>query len=46
LVNPQSEFAKQSLKDPYTFDFLNLGAEAQERDLEEALTENISQFLL
>lgn len=38
--------ANQLLKDPYTFDFLSLGAEAQERDLEKALVERIRDFLL
>lgn len=34
------------LKDPYTFDFLNLGVEAQERDLEQALLHHLRAFLL
>lgn len=46
LPHATSELAKQSLKDPYIFDFLSLGAEAKERDIESALTEHISQFLL
>jgi len=46
LPDTQSELAQQTLKDPYVFDFLNLGAEARERDLEKALTQHISQFLL
>ena len=33
LPAPQSELARQILKDPYNFDFLTLGKEAQERDL-------------
>jgi predicted nuclease of restriction endonuclease-like (RecB) superfamily len=41
-----SELAQQTLKDPYIFDFLSLGADAKERDIESALTEHISQFLL
>jgi predicted nuclease of restriction endonuclease-like (RecB) superfamily len=36
LAAPQSELAMQILKDPYNFDFLTLGKEAQERDLEAA----------
>ena len=46
LPPPQSELAQQILKDPYTFDFLGLGEEAQERDLERALLEHLRAFLL
>lgn len=46
LPDTQSELAQQTLKDPYIFDFLNLDAEAREKDLEKALTQHISQFLL
>ena len=46
LPNTQSELAQQTLKDPYIFDFLNLGEKARERDIEQALTGHISQFLL
>ncbi len=46
LPKPQSELAKQLLKDPYNFDFLTLHDEAVERDLEKALLENIRKFLL
>jgi predicted nuclease of restriction endonuclease-like (RecB) superfamily len=46
LPAPQSELAQQLLKDPYTFDFLGLGEEAHERDLERALLEHLRAFLL
>jgi predicted nuclease of restriction endonuclease-like (RecB) superfamily len=46
LPAPQSELARQILKDPYNFDFLTLGKEAQERDLEEALLNHLREFLL
>jgi predicted nuclease of restriction endonuclease-like (RecB) superfamily len=46
LPKPQSELAQELLKDPYNFDFLSLGKEAQERDLEKALIEHIRDFLL
>lgn len=46
LPQPQSELAQQVLRDPYNFDFLNLGREAQERDLENALIRHIREFLL
>lgn len=46
LPSPQSDLARDSLKDPYIFDFLGLGEDAQERDLEHALTKHITKFLL
>ncbi|MBD2259456.1 PDDEXK nuclease domain-containing protein [Pseudanabaena sp. FACHB-2040] len=46
LPTPQSDLAQQLIKDPYNFDFLSLGADAQERDLEKALVERIKDFLL
>jgi predicted nuclease of restriction endonuclease-like (RecB) superfamily len=46
LPAPQSELAQQILKDPYSFDFLTLGPEAQERDLERGLLSHIRDFLL
>lgn len=38
--------AQQALKDPYLFDFLGLGDEAHERDIEDALIRHITRFLL
>ena len=46
LPSPQSDLAQQTLKDPYCFDFLTLSEKHNEKELEAALTENISQFLL
>ena len=46
LPVPQNMLAKEILKDPYHFDFLSMKAEYDERDLEEALVANITQFLL
>jgi predicted nuclease of restriction endonuclease-like (RecB) superfamily len=46
LPKPQSDLARESLKDPYRFDFLGLTAEAQERELEDALVRHVTQFLL
>jgi predicted nuclease of restriction endonuclease-like (RecB) superfamily len=46
LPASQSELAQQTLKDPYIFDFLSIGVAAHERDIEHALTQHISQFLL
>jgi predicted nuclease of restriction endonuclease-like (RecB) superfamily len=42
----QSDLAQQITKDPYTFDFLSLGEEAQERDLERGLLGQLRRFLL
>lgn len=46
LPKPQSDLANQLLKDPYNFDFLTIGLEAQERELENNLLQNIKDFLL
>jgi predicted nuclease of restriction endonuclease-like (RecB) superfamily len=46
LPDAQSELAQQLLKDPYNFDFISLGKEAQERELEQALIDRIRDFLL
>jgi len=43
---PQSELAQQIIKDPYNFDFLSLGSEAKERDLERGLIAQLQKFLL
>ena len=46
LPAPQSDLAIESLKDPYRFDFLGLGEQAQERDIENALVQHVTDFLL
>jgi predicted nuclease of restriction endonuclease-like (RecB) superfamily len=46
LPAPQSDLARQTLKDPYLFDFLDVGEEAAERELETALVDRITRFLL
>jgi predicted nuclease of restriction endonuclease-like (RecB) superfamily len=46
LPAPQSDLARNTLKDPYLFDFLGVGAEADEREVESALVRHISRFLL
>ena len=46
LPQPQSDLAQQILKSPYNFDFLSLGKEAVERDLERALIAHMRDFLL
>ena len=46
LAPPHAGLATQILKDPYHFDFLGLGDEAHERDIENALIRHITRFLL
>lgn len=46
LPATHSDLAHESLKDPYLFDFLGLGEEAQERAVEDAIIQHITQFLL
>lgn len=46
LPAPQSDLAAQVLKDPYVFDFLSLTPEHTERELEHALIDHITHFLL
>lgn len=46
LPTPYAQLATEALKDPYLFDFLGLGDEAHERDVEKALVRHITRFLL
>ena len=46
LPVPQGDLARQTLKDPYVFDFLTMRESYDERELENALTEHITKFLL
>jgi predicted nuclease of restriction endonuclease-like (RecB) superfamily len=46
LPKPQSDLARESLKDPYRFDFLGLTDKAQEREIENALVKHVTEFLL
>ena len=46
LPDVQSDLAKETLKDPYNFDFLTLTENYKEKELEDALVENITKFLL
>lgn len=46
LEHPQSDLAKQSIKDPYVFDFLSLSQAFKEKDLENQLMDHISKFML
>lgn len=46
LPAPQSELARQVLKDPYNFDFLSLGSEMLERDLERGLIAHLRDLII
>ncbi len=46
LPAEQSDLAAESMRDPYVFDFLSLSKRFNERDLEQALVEHMTQFLL
>jgi len=46
LPAPQSDLAQQILKDPYNFDFLLLRKKHDEKELEDALIEHVTRFLL
>ncbi|WP_415867899.1 PDDEXK nuclease domain-containing protein [Burkholderia ambifaria] len=46
LPPPQSDLARDALKEPYVFDFLGLTENARERDIKRALTQYITRFLL
>lgn len=46
LPKPQSDLARETLKNPYIFDFLGIGGEMHERDIEKALIQHIKKFML
>ncbi len=46
LPDNSSDLAHQILKDPYNFDFLALTENYKERELENALVDNVTKFLL
>lgn len=46
LPSPHSDLANQTLKDPYIFDFLGIGKEAHEREIEKSLIKHMEKFLL
>lgn len=46
LPKPQSDLARETLKDPYIFDFLSMTKEYNERDLEKGLIDHLTHFLL
>ena len=46
MTLPQQQLAQEVLKSPYQFGFLKLKEKHDENDLEEALVNNVTQFLL
>jgi predicted nuclease of restriction endonuclease-like (RecB) superfamily len=46
LPEPQSDLAIETLKDPYNFDFLALTEKHNEKELEDALINHVTHFLL
>lgn len=46
LPEPQSELAQQALKDPYIFDFITAEQGREERDIEQAMVDNVTSLLL
>lgn len=46
LPVPQSDLVQQTIKDPYTFDFLTMTPPYNERDIEKQLVDHIAKFLL
>ena len=46
LPVPQSDLARDTIKDPYIFDFLSLGSEASERELHQSLLDRLRDFLI
>lgn len=46
LPSLQSDLANETIKDPYNFDFLTMTENFKERELEKALIDNVTDFLL
>jgi predicted nuclease of restriction endonuclease-like (RecB) superfamily len=46
LPVPQSDLARQTLKDPYLFDFLELHADHNEKEVEQGLVDHVRKFLM
>jgi len=46
LPEPHAQLAKDTLKDPYIFDFLTIDRPFRERELETGLVEHLERFLL
>lgn len=46
LPSPQSELAKETIRNPYNFDFLGLESDALEKEIESGLIKYITRFLI
>ena len=46
LPEPDSELVRDAIKDPYNFEFLGMSKTAKERDLEQALLNDVQSFLM
>jgi predicted nuclease of restriction endonuclease-like (RecB) superfamily len=46
LPEADSELVRDAIKDPYNFEFLGLSPKAKERDLEQALLNDVQSFLM
>jgi predicted nuclease of restriction endonuclease-like (RecB) superfamily len=46
LPFPQSDLARDTIKDPYIFDFLSLGSDISEREIHRSLLERLRDFLI
>jgi predicted nuclease of restriction endonuclease-like (RecB) superfamily len=46
LPAPQSDLARELVKDPYTLDFLGITEDVSERELERSLLDHLREFLL
>jgi len=46
LPAPQSDIARETIKNPYNFDFLTLAEDVKEKELERALIQHMKKFLL
>ena len=46
LPAPDSELVRDAIKDPYNFEFLGISTRSKERDLEQALLNDVQSFLM
>jgi predicted nuclease of restriction endonuclease-like (RecB) superfamily len=46
LPAPQSDLARDTVKDPYIFDFLSIGPDVSERELHQSLMDRLREFLI
>lgn len=46
LVNSNSQFAQELIKDPYKFHFLAMGDDAREKEIHQGLLKHVQEFLM